>query len=72
MTKTKTPAPAMPTPVDPGSFEVSMVVAKETPGTIQYKEVEEPMKPQVIGTLYVKKHAALALGPAITVLVATA
>lgn len=72
MTKVKEAPPAMPTPAEPGTFEVTMIVAKETPGTIQYKEVDEPMKPQVIGTLYVKKHAALALGPAIKVLVATA
>lgn len=39
-------------------YTVKMVLEKETPNTIRYKEVTEPGKPPVVPTLYIPKWIA--------------
>lgn len=70
-TAAKAPVPVMPAPAESAAFEVTMVVAKETPGTYRYAEVITD-QPEVLGSLYLKKHAALKCGATIKVLVTTA
>lgn len=47
---------------EPRTHEVTFRFAKETENTLQFKEVTQPGKPKLCGTLYVQKHATFDMG----------